>query len=121
MAEKTIVIHKGCIDIQLERFLLPKPKRTTLQATADFINNAIGDPSQVVHIEQSLLSGSIPQNAPVYVLDYDDPPLAAKCVNPGDRITLMGAYRRICIKNAALAILHRVPDATVLISLPGSI
>lgn len=101
--EKIIIIHPDCISGDLkwdERFpfLTPKEKDAAVLAKT-LIDQVIVESGKVVVLDD--LIGDADKKASTYLLEFEDTSNIKRIVEPGDKIILMGAYREVCIKNAA--------------------
>ena len=103
MAEKTFIIHPSIIQKDLLRSNLPDLDRLNAEVALTVIQSTLASATNLVVADDLPLQGNMfrletpAMNGDVYLLRQSDPGVVQDCVQPGDKVKLMGAFTGICL------------------------
>lgn len=104
MVKKIVVVHPKCIEDELRRTDLPQHRRVEAERALRLCNEAVVNAKNLVvtdDLEPSQKKwGRLKKPAKegdVYLLKGDDTVFLRDCMQKGDEVEIMGAYRDLCV------------------------
>lgn len=124
MPEKIIIVHPSCIEKRATRFSAPPDERDRATTTLAHIYSILSQASRVIKTDDYPVTdgyrlSQIPRDAPVYLLEHDDTIFIRDFVTPADDVTILGAFRSLCVNWAAAAAIKAQANS-VQVSLLGT-
>ena len=126
MLEKKVIIHPDSIDKLLNRSDLSRTERRQLKTAQGLIKSALDSAQNLIvtddipiPFDMVLTFGRKFYDGDVYLVREDDPILLKDCVQPGDHVTVFGAFRGLCVDTAVEHI--KATGAIVKVSKEGTV